>query len=313
MKSFFYFFLLTIILFSETKQDDKIELILQDPKKAEGSWGKESDEVEAFQDIKIIDELSEENTKMRLEEARNFFNSSLTEFKQTEKLIKEKKEEDQKEKEAKTKDKFEWQKKARESNQEKEYRRLSLDGRKKSVVELVKAMHALDKIENPATITSPVFIDLKASIYREYTKHQIRLKNYNQAAEVLAMYIGLGEQYSKEAEPHKLLAICYESEERLAIKYRKEAMLNDNKFNKNCHMLRFADLSYGKDSNQFKRVEKKTIKFISNGIVLKENEKADYMKLCKFDVVKKTSEDELETLTPTKSTKEVKDQKEIKK
>ena len=155
---------LSFSLFSEAKQDEKIELIIKDQKKAEGSWGKESDEVEAFQDIKIIDDLSEENTKLRLEEARDFFNSSLAIFKATEKSIKEKKEENQKDKETNTKDKFEWQKKARESNQEKEYKRLSIEGRKKSVVELVKAMNSLDKIENPATITSTVFIDLKASI-----------------------------------------------------------------------------------------------------------------------------------------------------
>ncbi|HMX34490.1 MAG TPA: hypothetical protein PKC66_19795, partial [Leptospiraceae bacterium] len=197
-----------INLFADSKQEDKVELIISDPKKAEGSWGKEADEVEAFQDVKIFDDLSEENTKHRLEEARDFFNSSLAVYKATEKAIKEKKELHIKEKESNQQDKFEWQKKARESTLDKEYKRMSLEGRKKAVIELVKAMNALDKIENPDAITSPVFIDLKASIYREYIKHQFRLKNYNQSSEVLEMYIALGEQYEKEAEPHKLLAMC---------------------------------------------------------------------------------------------------------
>jgi hypothetical protein len=47
-------------IFSDTKSDDKVELIISDTKKKpDGYWGKEADEVEAFQDIKIIDDLSE--------------------------------------------------------------------------------------------------------------------------------------------------------------------------------------------------------------------------------------------------------------
>jgi hypothetical protein len=30
-------------LLSDAKQEDKVELIISDPKKAEGSWGKEAD------------------------------------------------------------------------------------------------------------------------------------------------------------------------------------------------------------------------------------------------------------------------------
>ena len=249
-------------LFADTNKEDKVELIISDPKKAEGSWGKEADEVEAFQDVKIFDDLSEENTKVRLEEARDYFNSSLAIYKATEKSIKEKKELLAKEKETNTQDKFEWQKKARENTMDKEFKRMSLEGRKKSVIELVKAMNALDKIENPDAITSPVFIDLKASIYREYIKHQFRLKNYNQSSEVLEMYIALGDQYEKEAEPHKLLAMCYESQEKQASKYKKESVSTEYRTLKNCHLLRFADLAYGMESNQFKRIEKKTIKTI---------------------------------------------------
>jgi len=273
-------------LFADTNKEDKVELIISDPKKAEGSWGKEADEVEAFQDVKIFDDLSEENTKVRLEEARDFFNSSLAIYKATEKSIKEKKELLAKEKETNTQDKFEWQKKARENTMDKEFKRMSLEGRKKSVIELVKAMNALDKIENPDAITSPVFIDLKASIYREYIKHQFRLKNYNQSSEVLEMYIALGDQYEKEAEPHKLLAMCYESQEKQASKYKKESVSTEYRTLKNCHLLRFADLAYGMESNQFKRIEKKTIKY--NPIATNSNSGKDYIAACGF--VKKEAE-----------------------
>jgi hypothetical protein len=272
--------------FSDTKHEDKVELIISDTKKAEGSWGKEADEVEAFQDVKIFDDLSEENTKVRLEEARDFFNSSLAIYKATEKSIKEKKELHIKEKETNTQDKFEWQKKARESSLEKDFKRMSLEGRKKAVMELVKAMNALDKIENPDAITSPVFIDLKASIYREYIKHQFRLKNYNQSSEVLEMYVALGTQYEKEAEPHKLLAMCYESQEKQTSKYKKETVASEYRMLKNCHLLRFADLAYGIESNQFKRIEKKTIKY--NPIAPNAATGKDYVIACGF--VKKDKE-----------------------
>ncbi|HNK96351.1 MAG TPA: hypothetical protein PKK42_25205 [Leptospiraceae bacterium] len=286
-----------INLFADSKQEDKVELIISDPKKAEGSWGKEADEVEAFQDVKIFDDLSEENTKHRLEEARDFFNSSLAVYKATEKAIKEKKELHIKEKESNQQDKFEWQKKARESTLDKEYKRMSLEGRKKAVIELVKAMNALDKIENPDAITSPVFIDLKASIYREYIKHQFRLKNYNQSSEVLEMYIALGEQYEKEAEPHKLLAMCYESQKKQTSRYKKDSVSNEYKMLKNCHLLRFADLAYGVESNQFKRIEKKTVKF--NPTVPNAMTGKDYAIACGFlkkDGNKESKEDKKEVL-----------------
>ncbi len=239
----------------EPKPDEKVELIIPDTKKPEGSWGKEADEVEAFQDIKIIDDLSEESTVARLEEARNHFNTSLAIFKAAEKQIKEKKELSSKE--SRPAEKYEWQKRAREIELEKEYKKISLEGRKNAVMELIKGMSALDKIENPSMLESQVYKDLKASIYREYIKHQFRMKNYNQAMDMIRMYLKIGENYEKEAEPHKLLAICYEFNERQAARYKRENLRE--KFNalKNRHLLRYAELAYGTESKQYETIKKK--------------------------------------------------------
>ncbi|MDX1959588.1 MAG: hypothetical protein SFU98_13515 [Leptospiraceae bacterium] len=257
MKSFIIaFFLFTFVFLAAEKAEDKVELIISDPtKKIEGSWGKEADEVEAFQDIKIIDELSEESTVARMEEARNHFNASLATYKAAEKQIKDKK--DLASKQTKPQDKYDWQKRAREVEQEKEYKKISFEGRKNAVVELVKGMNAIDRIENPNTIASQIYIDLKASLYREYIKHQFRMKNYNQAMEIIEMYIALGDKFAGEAEPNKLLAICYESNERQASKYKKDASARDFRRKKNQHMLKYAELAYGKESNQYKRILKK--------------------------------------------------------
>ncbi len=255
----FSILLLSIIspyIYSDTKSDDKVELIISDPKKKpEGSWGKEADEVEAFQDIKIIDDLSEENTIARMEEAKNHFNTSLAIYKASEKLIKDRREAALKE--SKPQDKYDWQKKTREIDQDRESKRISLEGRKNSVMELVKGMVALDKIENPSAVTSQVYIDLKASIYREYTKHQLRMKNYNQAMDMIEQYISLGDTYKKESEPHKLLAVCYEFNERQASKYKKDSIARKFKRKKNQELLLYSELAYGKDSAQYKKIQKR--------------------------------------------------------
>jgi hypothetical protein len=255
----FSILLLSIVssyIYSDTKSDDKVELIISDPKKKpEGSWGKEADEVEAFQDIKIIDDLSEENTIARMEEAKNHFNTSLAIYKASEKLIKDKREAALKE--SKPQDKYDWQKKTREIDQDRESKRISLEGRKNAVMELVKGMVALDKIENPSAVTSQVYIDLKASIYREYTKHQLRMKNYNQAMDMIEQYISLGDTYKKESEPHKLLAVCYEFNERQASKYKKDSIAKKFKRKKNQELLLYSELAYGKDSAQYKKIQKR--------------------------------------------------------
>jgi hypothetical protein len=243
-------------LFAEPKQEDKVELIISDPKKKpEGSWGKEADEVEAFQDIKIIDDLSEENTIARMEEARNHFNTSLAIYKSSEKLIKDKKEASVSE--IRPQDKYDWQRKAREIEYDREYKRISHEGRKNAVMELVKGMAAMDKIENPNAVTSQVYIDLKASIYREYIKHQLRMKNYNQAMDMIEQYLKLGDAFKRESEPHKLLAICYEFNERQASKYKKDYIARKFKRKKNQELLLYSELAYGKDSNQYKRIVKR--------------------------------------------------------
>ena len=124
-------------------------------------------------------------------------------------------------------------------------------------MELVKGMVTLDKIENPSAVTSQVYIDLKASIYREYIKHQLRMKNYNQAMDMIEQYISLGDTYKKESEPHKLLAVCYEFNERQASKYKKDSIAKKFKRKKNQELLLYSELAYGKDSAQYKKIQKR--------------------------------------------------------
>lgn len=258
MKLFLLLLVLSIPIFAEKSDANSIKVIITDTKPTESSWGSDK-EIESFKNVQILEELSEENSKAALEEARNSFNNSIVTMKTSEKDIKEKS--DKMDKEVRRQDKYEWQIKARESEKRRILRNLEVAARRKAIVDLVRAMNSLDKIQNPTVITSEVYLDLKASIFRNYIKHQMWMKNINPAMDVLEKFIGLGPKYEKEPEAHKLLAICYEHNEKFATRHKSDNDVQNFRFLKNKHILRFAELAYGKDSNQYDRIVKKLGKY----------------------------------------------------
>lgn len=255
-------FAIQAIFSQDTLKKDNVELIIPEDKIIQGSWGEEADEIKSFNEIKILDELSEENTKKWLEQSRDNFNTAIKEFQEAVKEINKKRQKMYDEVDAL--DIYEWRKNARKEGIERQLFRDIIKARKKSIVNLVKGMRAIDRIENPEAMQTPIYKDLKASLYREYIKHQFRMKNYYQASAMIEKYFELGKkedsvygEYEKEAMPHKLLAICYESVEKMAKKYKKKALYKEYKELKNKHIIRYAELAYGKDSNQYTRVIKK--------------------------------------------------------
>ncbi|MCB1192340.1 MAG: hypothetical protein H7A23_24710 [Leptospiraceae bacterium] len=255
-------FSVQVIFSQENLKKDNVELILPEDKIIQGTWGQEADEIKLFSEIKILDELSEENTKKWLEKSRDNFNTAITEFKDTAQKINKKKEKMFAEVDAL--DIYQWRKDARKENIERKLNTELIKARKKSIVNLIKGMQSIDKIENPEVLQTPIYTDLKASLYREYIKHQFNLKNYYQASEMIEEYFKVGRkegdiygEFEKEAMPHKLLAICYESVEKVAKKYNKKALYMEYNELKNKHIIRYAELAYGKDSNQYNRVIKK--------------------------------------------------------
>ncbi len=236
----------------------KSELLFPDDKPAGGYWGKEAETLETSKDLKIIEEISEEASTKKIEDARKFFNQSIAIFKASETQIQNKKMEF--EKEVNLEDKFAWQKKAREINRERELRRISIEARQNAIVPLVKGMNTLEKIENPVVKSSPIFVDLKASLYREYIKHQFALKNYSLAIDMIERYLDLAEKYEGEAEPHKILAACLEKQEIQAAKYKKDSLTFALRSKKNHHLMRYAELAYGKNSSQYIKLAEKAVR-----------------------------------------------------
>lgn len=238
-----------------TQNHDNVELLLPESKKPEGLWGKEAGEIETLGDIKILEELSEESSQIKLEEARKFFNIAISGYRSTELTITKKRKDF--ESEVNLQDRYKWQKKAREVNRDRELLRITVEGRQNAISFLIRGMNFIDQIENPALRNSAVYLDLKSSLYREYIKHQFALKNFSLTIDMLERYLALGKNFEAESEPHKLLAVCFEKQEVQALKYKKESLMLSLREKKIEHLLRYAELAYGKESKQFERVAEK--------------------------------------------------------
>ncbi|MEM7180570.1 MAG: hypothetical protein AAF518_06645 [Spirochaetota bacterium] len=247
-------------IFAESSEDElnSVKVIISGSKEAEGGpWGKEDDQKKSFKDVKIFDDINEEHAKNQMKQAAKQFNESFKIF--------SKAKEDKEKKEQEFSKRVYYFRKTEGNWREKEAKRkekaildsIIIKGRRQAITKLIKAMIAIDRIKNRNVISNNVYIDLKASVYREYIKHQFNLKNYNQSADILEKYIGLSETYEQEAQPHKMLAICYEYNQKYAAKYKENNIYQHYKNLKYEHLLRYTELMYGKDSSQYNRVLKK--------------------------------------------------------
>lgn len=262
MYKFLFLIVLAIspALYSQNPEDElnSVKLIISGSKDAEGgTWGKETDEAKLYKNVKIFDEISEDHSKELLKASAKYFNDSFSGFQKYQQKAKEKQEEFDKNPKYFKSGEGDWREKEEKVNQEKQINTIVSKGRKEAVDNLIKAMNTLDKIQNPSVRKNNVYIDLKASIYREYIKHQFNLKNYNQASDIIEKYMKLSEVHEREAQPHKMLAICYEYNQKYAAKYKEKGVYEHFKNLKYEHLLRYTELAYGRESSQYDRVLKK--------------------------------------------------------
>jgi len=248
----------TFLLFqSRLLPDTKLEQILPGPPEKGSPWGEVS---EKFKEIEILDLVDEASSERRWKEANKEYSVAIEAFLNVTKSV-EKKREDSK-KLVYYEDRYEWQKKARANAIEKDLQRQIAEARNQANARLIKGMSILEKIENPKVKSSAPYLDLKAGLYREYIKHQDAFKNYLQSADFLERYISLSEKHEKEAEPHRLLAIAYEKLELTAFKAKNFAIADEWKEAKKKHLLRFAELHYGRETKEYQTIEEKVAKDI---------------------------------------------------
>jgi hypothetical protein len=238
-------------------ESSKVEQILPGSPEKGSPWG---DGPERFKEIEILDLIDETSSQRRWKEANREYSLAIESFENAIKNIEKKREEAKKV--VYYEDRYEWQKKARSDTREKDLQRQILEARNQANVKLIKGMAILDKIENPKVKGSEPYLDLKAGLFREYIKHQDAYKNYLQSADFLERYVSLSEKHEKEAEPHRLLALAYEKLESAAWKGKNNPMAEEWKEAKKKHLLRFAELHYGRESKEYTAIEEKVAKDI---------------------------------------------------
>ncbi|TGL90420.1 hypothetical protein EHQ68_03025 [Leptospira congkakensis] len=259
--SLFFWISLTFLGFyslssKETKPsaitENRVESILPTTPESGSPWGEDSRKLETIPILNLIDE---KNSQKRWQEANKEYSSAIEHFELGRKIV-EKNREDSK-KEIYYEDRYEWQKQVRKDNKEKEFQKQIFDLRTQTIGKLVKGMNFLDKIENPKVKESAPYLDLKSGIYREYIKHQEAFKNYLQVIDFTHRYIELTSKNETEAEPHRLLALSYEKMEQTAVKSKNQELYYEFKGLKKKHLLRFAEIHYGRDSKEYAAIEEK--------------------------------------------------------
>lgn len=255
------FFWICLILFFQipiwaldpkSTTESRVESILPTKPESNSPWGDSSASIDT---IPILDLVDEKNSQKRWLEASKEFSLAIEGFETGRKTI-EKRREDFK-KEVFYEDRYEWQKVTRRENKEKEFQKLLYDLRSQTILKLVKAMNLLDKIENPKVKESASYIDLKSGIYREYIKHQESFKNYLQVIDFTNRYMEISSKNELEAEPHRLLSLSYEKLELTAQKSKNQELVYEFKELKKKHLLRFAELHYGRESKEYAAIEEK--------------------------------------------------------
>lgn len=240
----------------DTKQasssENRVESILPTTPDSGSPWGDSSEKLETIPVLNLIDE---KNSQKRWQDANKEYSSAIDHFELGRKTI-EKRKEDSK-KDTYYEDRYEWQKQIRKENKEKEFQKQLFDLRTQTVTRLVKGMNFLDKIENPKVKESAPYLDLKSGIFREYIKHQEAFKNYLQVIDFAHRYIDLSSKNEAEAEPHRLLALSYEKMEQTASRTKNQELYYEFKELKKKHLLRFAEIHYGRDSKEYASIEEK--------------------------------------------------------
>lgn len=152
-------------------------------------------------------------------------------------------------------EKWYWQIVDRKAREERYMRRLQEQAKLEAVTYFTRAINHLDEIKNADLREKPAFKKLLSSIYRNWIMYQFDLGNLPQTIQVLELYIQIDEN-EKEYPAHKYLAQAYAFQERIIDKFKVGT--EDQKFRfrykKNVHLLRAAELKYGKESAEYKAV-----------------------------------------------------------
>ena len=158
-------------------------------------------------------------------------------------------------------EKWYWQKVDRKDSEERYLTNLRDTAKLQAVVYFSRSVTYLNKVRNEELRNRKEYTRLKSDVYRSLIRTQYDLKNYTQCIPILNYYLEL-EENEKEYPAHRYLGNAYAFQE--AILKRNKLAPEDEvykiKMLKNTHMMRAAELRYGRDSREYRDM----VKMINN-------------------------------------------------
>ncbi len=152
-------------------------------------------------------------------------------------------------------EKWYWQIIDRKAREERQINRKKRTAKLESVTYFTRAINHMDEIKNPDLREKPAFKRLLSAVFRNWVMYQFDLGNLPQCIPILELYIEI-DTNEKEYPAHKYLAQCYAFQEQMIKKYNvgTEDQMFRFRYKKNVHLLRAAELKYGKESAEYKHV-----------------------------------------------------------
>lgn len=234
----------------QAKEDEKQVLETTFPESSslsqeEKTWP-ESDISPDFTELQIFDRIDPEKSLEAVKKARLFYLESV-------KTVREGEEEAKslEEKINALPVQHEWQRLERQQNLKRQQSLARLRARQKAIGFTVRALETLDQVKNPGVLASSYYKDLRAKTIRQYVRLQLSTGNISGVIEMIHDYFELKESHKQESEPYRVLAIVYRKLELMAQQRKAEKEFNEYKRLKNENLLKFTELAYGKDSNEY--------------------------------------------------------------
>lgn len=141
-----------------------------------------------------------------------------------------------------------------------EYRQIAYKKRQakvKAVTYLTKAINDSDAVQNTEIRNEPRFINFQARLYQAYVATQYDIQNLKPCIPILERYIKLTSKTREDVWAYRYLASCYGFMEKMMgqYKYTGEDELMQYRNKKNSALLIAAELTYGVESPQYKRMQ----------------------------------------------------------
>ncbi|MDH5656607.1 MAG: hypothetical protein OEZ34_11900 [Spirochaetia bacterium] len=216
-----------------------------------GEW-EDEDITNLFPEFDSIENLGSDSSLENLKESKKHYNNSIQIIKKANDEINQ-----NRVKWSKIEYPYAWKKSEEEKSQNQKSAAILRKARMNAVSDLVLAIKKLDKVKNPGVIKSEDYLNTKSSIYIQFIKIQYRLNNLSVIIPLLEEYLELKSENRTKAEPFKLLSAAYKQQESFAKNNHniEHAIMYRELKNKN--LRRFAELKYGKESDEYAKIMKK--------------------------------------------------------